>query len=126
MSSTPTDNAGELLLVGVVVRVHGLRGEVIVDIHTDSPDARFADRAVLVARRPGTPDGVLTVASARPHAGRLLVRFVEGGYRVLMQTLAYVIELVPFAVFGVVAQVVGKTGLASFTSGLTWSRNRSI
>ncbi len=76
MSSTPT-GSGELLLAGVVLRAHGLRGEVVLDVHTDAPDARFADGAVLVARRPGAPDGVLTVASTRPHSGRLLVRFVE-------------------------------------------------
>jgi 16S rRNA processing protein RimM len=37
MSSTPTDSA--LLLAGVVLRAHGLHGEVVVDVHTDSPDA---------------------------------------------------------------------------------------
>ena len=78
MSSTPTgEHAAAPLLAGVVVRAHGLRGEVVVEVRTDSPDARFADGAVLVARRPGAPDGRLTVASARPHSGRLLVRFVE-------------------------------------------------
>jgi 16S rRNA processing protein RimM len=75
MSSTPTDSG--LLLAGVVVRAHGLRGEVVLDVHTDSPGDRFADGAVLVARRPGAPDGALTVESTRPHSGRLLARFVE-------------------------------------------------
>src|SRR5690349_4487823 len=77
MSSTPTGRADQLVLVGVVVRAHGLRGEVVLDVHTDSPDVRFADGAALVARRPGAPDGVLTIASTRPHTGKLLVRFVE-------------------------------------------------
>ena len=45
-----------------------------------------------------------------------VVRFVEGGYHVLMRMLAWVIEAVPFAVFGVVAQVVGKTGLDTFNA----------
>jgi 16S rRNA processing protein RimM len=74
MSSTPT---GSEFLAGVAVRAHGLRGEVVVDLHTDSPDVRFAPGATLTARRPGAPDGVLTVASARPHSGRLLVVFAE-------------------------------------------------
>lgn len=59
------------------MRAHGLRGEVAVDVHTDSPEERFAPGAVLVARRAGAPDGVLTVESSRPHSGKLLVRFVE-------------------------------------------------
>lgn len=41
-------------------------------------------------------------------------RVIEGTYRVLMRMLAYVIEAVPFAVFGVVAQVVGKAGAGVF------------
>ena len=65
------------LLVGVAVRAHGLRGEVVVEPHTDSPDERFAPGAVLTARRAGAADSPLTVESARPHSGRLLVRFVE-------------------------------------------------
>jgi 16S rRNA processing protein RimM len=77
MSSTPIGKADQLVLVGVVLRAHGLHGEVVVDVHTDSPDVRLADGAALVAQRPSAPDGVLTVASTRPHTGRLLVRFVE-------------------------------------------------
>ncbi len=81
MSSTPTGSGtapapGELL-VGIVTRVHGLRGELVVDVRTDSPAERFATGARLRARRPGGPDGVLTVTVARPHSGRLLVRFAE-------------------------------------------------
>lgn len=43
-------------------------------------------------------------------------QIIDGGYRVLARMLAYVIEAVPFAVFGVVAQVVGKAGLDVFAS----------
>jgi DAACS family dicarboxylate/amino acid:cation (Na+ or H+) symporter len=45
-----------------------------------------------------------------------VVQFIEGGYRVLMQMLAWVIEIVPYAVFGVVAHVVGKSGLETFSA----------
>jgi len=65
------------VLVGVVLRAHGLRGEVAVDVHTDSPGERFTPGARLDAHRTGAPDRVLTVDVARPHSGRLLVRFVE-------------------------------------------------
>lgn len=86
MSSTPTGSAAPLL-AGVAVRAHGLHGEVVVDLHTDSPGVRFAPGAVLVAHRPGTPDGTLTVESARPHSGRLLVRFVETSGRDAAESL---------------------------------------
>ncbi|GAA0932944.1 ribosome maturation factor RimM [Pseudonocardia zijingensis] len=68
---------GTTYLVGIAVRVHGLRGELVVEVHTDSPDERFAPGVSLIAQRPGSPAGTLTVESARPHSGRLLVRFVE-------------------------------------------------
>ncbi|OLT12505.1 ribosome maturation factor RimM [Pseudonocardia sp. CNS-139] len=77
MSSTPTGNGTELL-VGIAVRAHGLRGELSVEVHTDSPDERFAPGAVLRARTAaGAPTGPLTVASVRVHSGRLLVTFAE-------------------------------------------------
>lgn len=40
---------------------------------------------------------------------------VEGAYRVLVQMLHWVVEMIPFAVFGVVAQVVGRAGLGVFS-----------
>ncbi|WP_147253944.1 ribosome maturation factor RimM [Pseudonocardia hierapolitana] len=79
MSSTPTGSTE--YLVGIAVRAHGLRGELVVDVHTDSPDERFVPGASLIAQRPGEPAGTLTVESARPHSGRLLVRFTEAADR---------------------------------------------
>ena len=86
MPAPVTGRAGELL-VGVVVRAHGLRGELGVDVRTDSPEERFALGAVLVARRAGAPDGLLTIESTRMHSGRLLVRFVETPDRTAAETL---------------------------------------
>ncbi len=43
-----------------------------------------------------------------------LERFVTGVYQTLVQMLHWVVQAVPFAVFGVVAQVVGRSGLAVF------------
>ncbi|MCX2733743.1 ribosome maturation factor RimM [Saccharopolyspora sp. NFXS83] len=67
---------GPMLAVGRVAKTHGVRGEVVVDVRTDSPELRFAPGAVLGVQRRGKagPD-TLTVTAARPHAGRLLVRF---------------------------------------------------
>lgn len=85
MSSTPTDSSASdpvPLLVGVIVRPHGLRGELVVEVRTDSPEERFVPGAELVAlsavRGASVPvPKTLTVESSRPHSGRLLVRFVQ-------------------------------------------------
>ena len=88
MSSTPTANGPDQLLVGIVVRPHGLRGELVVDVRTDSPEERFAAGSVLArTSADGVAAGMLTVASARPHSGRLLVRFAEAPDRTAAEAL---------------------------------------
>jgi 16S rRNA processing protein RimM len=96
MSSTPTGStegaerpgSDTEYLVGIVVRAHGLRGELAVDVHTDSPGERFVPGSVLAARRAnGEPVGELTVESVRTHSGRLLVRFVEAPDRTAAEEL---------------------------------------
>jgi Na+/H+-dicarboxylate symporter len=42
--------------------------------------------------------------------------FIHGGFQILVQVLAWIVKLVPFAVFAVVAQVVGKAGLGVFSA----------
>lgn len=44
----------------------------------------------------------------------VIERFVEGTYQTLIQMVHWVVEAVPFAVFGVVAQVVGRSGVTVF------------
>lgn len=44
----------------------------------------------------------------------LLEKLVGTCYRLLLQMLLWIVRAIPFAVFGVVAQVVGKSGLAVF------------
>ena len=44
----------------------------------------------------------------------LVLKVVESGFHITMKCLAWVIQLIPFAVFGMVAQVVGKSGLEVF------------
>jgi 16S rRNA processing protein RimM len=56
-----------------VVRPHGIRGEVAVEVRTDDPDQRFAAGSVLGTDPPAA--GPLTVVSTRWHRGRLLVNF---------------------------------------------------
>jgi 16S rRNA processing protein RimM len=62
-----------LLVVGRIIRPHGVRGEVVVDVRTDSPDQRYIAGSVLTTD-PATA-GPLTIAEVRPHQGRYLVTF---------------------------------------------------
>jgi 16S rRNA processing protein RimM len=62
------------LIVGRVVKAHGITGEVVVDVRTDDPDTRFAPGAHLRARPKNGGDRTYVVESAREHSGRLLVR----------------------------------------------------
>ncbi|MGH3424303.1 MAG: ribosome maturation factor RimM [Nocardioidaceae bacterium] len=64
------------VVIGKVGRAHGVRGEVAVEVRTDEPERRFAPGSVLCFEGRGG-DGDLTVTSARPHSGRLLVRFEQ-------------------------------------------------
>jgi 16S rRNA processing protein RimM len=61
------------LVIGRISRPHGVRGEVVVEIHTDSPAERFTVGSVLATDPAGA--GPLTVSELRPHQGRLLILF---------------------------------------------------
>lgn len=68
------------VVVGRIGKPHGIRGEVTVDVRTDSPDERFAVGEVLRAAPPTGSAATwrqLTVKSARWHQGRLLLGFTE-------------------------------------------------
>jgi len=82
-------NGGEHLLVGVIVRAHGVRGEVVVALRTDVPHRRFAVGRVLArdaaADSPAGP--ALVVTGVREHSGRLLVRFDGVGDRTSAEAL---------------------------------------
>lgn len=43
------------LVVGRVVKAHGITGEVVVEVRTDDPDARFAPGVALRGRAKGVP-----------------------------------------------------------------------
>ena len=58
-----------LVTIGRIVKAHGIRGEVAVNVQTDLPD-RFDDGTTVVVG--GSPR---VIESSRPHQGRLLVRF---------------------------------------------------
>jgi 16S rRNA processing protein RimM len=63
------------LVVGRVVKAHGITGEVVVEIRTDDPGTRFAPGTALRgAPAKGGPERRYVIESAREHGGRLLVR----------------------------------------------------
>jgi len=65
----PDRETDDLLAVGRVGKPHGLRGEVSVELLTDTPE-RFAPGTVLLS-----DTGELTVATSRRHQRRFLIGF---------------------------------------------------
>lgn len=67
--------AGEplYLSVGFLRRPHGLRGEIIMDLHTDFPERMKKGRKLFV----GEDHKPMTLASVRPHGAGLLVKFKD-------------------------------------------------
>lgn len=65
------------VLVARIGRPHGLKGEVTVQVHTDSPGERF----VVGARFATEPAGELTLRSVRVHKSILLLGFEEAADR---------------------------------------------
>jgi 16S rRNA processing protein RimM len=72
----PRTPAPDRLVVGRVLRPHGVRGELSVEILSDAPE-RFAAGAELGVGDPDGPEPLQTavVAAARRHQGRLLLCF---------------------------------------------------
>jgi len=65
------------LVVGRVVKAHGVTGELVVEVRTDDPAARFAPGNTLRAkasRDRGGQERSVVVEGAREHGTRLLVR----------------------------------------------------
>jgi 16S rRNA processing protein RimM len=71
-----------LLVVGRILRPHGIRGELVVDVRTDEPETRFSAGAAFdvgpAEDRLGSPVGPkLTIDTIRWHQGRPLIFFAE-------------------------------------------------
>lgn len=96
----PPDAQPSLVIVGRIRRAHGIRGEVLVEVMTDSPDAIFAPGARLFAGTntgdpaPNGPE--LVVAEARPFKDALLVRFETVADRTAAERWRDRYLLVPF------------------------------
>ncbi|MEU2103764.1 ribosome maturation factor RimM [Nocardia sp. NPDC019255] len=86
------------LVVGRVAKSHGVRGELVVEVRTDEPEARFAPGARLRGRLPrATQVREFTVESAREHSGRLLVFLAGVADRTAADALRGVLFLVDSA-----------------------------
>ena len=69
----------DAILIGVIARTHGNRGEVIVNPETDFPEERFYEGATLMTRAKDGRAGTLEVASMRMHQGRPVILFTGIG-----------------------------------------------
>ncbi len=65
----------DAILVGVIARTHGNKGEVIVNPETDFPEERFRVGAQLMSQGKDGSPGTLEVASMRMHQGRPVILF---------------------------------------------------
>ena len=75
------------VVVGRIAKAHGIRGELAVDVRTDSPEERFRIGAAVTTKLRDGSKRELTIAAAREHSGRLLVRFEEVLTRDVAETL---------------------------------------
>ena len=73
--------ADALAIVGLIRNAQGIRGEVVVEPLTDAPDAVFASGRRVFAgaadEKSRVYDRSLTVESARPFKGGMMVKFAE-------------------------------------------------
>jgi 16S rRNA processing protein RimM len=74
VSSREREDLPETVAVGRVLRPHGVRGEVVVEVLSDVP-ARFRKGSRVTGVREGAPPLPLTVAAGRVHKTGAVVRF---------------------------------------------------
>jgi 16S rRNA processing protein RimM len=70
----PPDEDPDSVTIGVVLRPHGIKGEVVVEPLTDNEE-RFAQLEEVRLVRPSGSSSRLRVVSMFPHKGRLVIRF---------------------------------------------------
>lgn len=67
-------NPDQLVVVGTIIKPHGISGEVAVESHCDSPGFFEPGRRVFILR-PEQGFAPLEIIGARNHQGRVLLRF---------------------------------------------------
>ena len=90
--------AGEplYLSVGFLRRPHGVKGEIVMDLHTDFPERMKSGRKLFV----GEAHQPVTLTNVRPHQAGLLVKFkgIETPEEALPEGKIYKHELIGFHV----------------------------
>ena len=76
MSSDQVDRRGELVTVGLIATVHGIRGEIVVHPLTDDP-GRFKAGATVLLEAPGISASPRAILGSRMHQQRHLLQ-LEG------------------------------------------------
>ena len=69
-SGSPTKGEPDYLIVGYLRRAHGVRGEMVMEIHTDFPERLKPETKVFV----GKDYQPMTIATARNHSEGLLIK----------------------------------------------------
>jgi 16S rRNA processing protein RimM len=69
-SGSPTKGEPDYLIVGYLRRAHGVRGEMVMEIHTDFPERLKPKTKVFV----GEDYQPMTIAAARNHGEGLLIK----------------------------------------------------
>ena len=70
-AGSPKVGEPEYLVVGFLRRPHGVKGEILMDVHTDFPERLKTGMTLFV----GDEYQPMVIASRRPHAAGMLVRF---------------------------------------------------
>ena len=70
-AGSPTVGEPEYLVVGFLRRPHGVKGEMLMDVHTDFPERLKTGMTVFV----GDDYQPMVIASHRAHAAGMLLRF---------------------------------------------------
>jgi Na+/H+-dicarboxylate symporter len=120
-------------LLGLVPGSHSSPGTpALPPAGTEHPFERLASYIPRSLLRPFTSNNVIGVVllalvmgaalsrvrartSDRGAAIHWIVSAIEGCYQVLVRMLEWIIRLIPFAVFGVIAHVVGRSGIGVFS-----------
>ena len=70
VAGSPTVGEPEYLVVGFLRRPHGVKGEILMDVHTDFPERLKTGVTVFI----GDDYQPMVIASRRPHAAGMLLR----------------------------------------------------
>jgi 16S rRNA processing protein RimM len=86
--------AARYMAIGRVVRVHGIRGEVKVELMTDYPEERYKP-GMTVYLGSETEARPVKIEAARPHQGAMLVKFASVPDRNAAELLRDQLVLIP-------------------------------